>query len=48
MALMFIPVDRERVLWIAPVITTLLTLGFAAKYRDLNQSSTYKPPEAAQ
>ena len=48
MALMFIPVDRERVLWIAPVITTLLTLGFAAKYRDLNQSSTHKPPEAAQ
>lgn len=39
MALMFIPVDRERVLWIAPVITTLLILAFAAKYRNLKRSS---------
>ncbi|MXZ18528.1 MAG: hypothetical protein F4069_02410 [Rhodothermaceae bacterium] len=48
MGLMFIPVDRERVLWIAPVITTLLILAFAAKYRDLKQSSTHKPLKATQ
>ena len=48
MALMFIPVDRERVLWIAPVITTLLILAFAAKYKDLKQPGTHKPLKATQ
>ena len=48
MALTFIPVDRGRVLWIAPVITTLLIMACAAKYRDLNQSSSHKPLKATQ